>query len=145
LFVDCTAEGLHSPASRPIFEERRITLQDVRENSPSFNSALIGYIEATRGDDLASANELAPPNRRPNTPSDWIRQRHTGMTAQMRWDQQPDIRAWIGGCRLDVGAGLGAHTGEPGVADAIGVYRANAAAAVENLAKLYTEAGSPPR
>lgn len=139
LFVDCTAEGLQSPPVRPIFEPGRITPQGIREGSPSFNAALIGYVEATRGDDLATANELAPPNRYPSTSMDWIRQRITGMTAQMRWDQQPDIAAWAEGCRLNIAAGLGAHAAEPGVGDAIGRYLMNAEAAVQNLGKLYAE------
>lgn len=139
LFVDCTAEGLTSPPVRPIFEPRRITPQGIREGSPSFNAALVGYLEATRGDDLVAANELAPPNSYPSTSMDWIRQRLTGMTAQMRWDQQPDVTAWAEGCRLNVAAGLGAHAGEPGVGDAIGRYLMNAGPAVENLARLYAE------
>jgi hypothetical protein len=136
LFVDCTAEGLQSPPPRPIFEEGRITMQGIREGSPSFNSALIGYLEATRGDDLVGVNHLAPPNPAPSMASHWIRQRHIGMTAQMRWDQQPDITAWIEGCRLNVAGGLGRHAGEPGVGDAIGRYLTNAEAAVENLTRL---------
>lgn len=142
LFVDCTAEGLQTPPPRPTFEEGRITPQGIREGSPSFNAALIGYIEATRGGDLDLANDLTPPNPHPSTSVDWIRQRHTGMTAQMRWDQQPDITAWIEGCRLNIADGLGRHAGEPGVADAIGVYLMNAAAAIDNLAKLHTAASS---
>ncbi len=142
LFVDCTAEGLQSPTPRPIFEPGRITPQGIREGSPSFNAALIGYLEATRGDDPATANVLTPPNMYPSVAMDWIRQRHTGMTAQMRWDQHPDISAWADGCRLNVAAGLGDHAGEPGVGDAIGKYLMNAGAAVDNLAKLYADAGS---
>lgn len=142
LFVDCTAEGLRSPAPRPVFEDGRITPQGIREGSPSFNAALVGYIEATRGDDLAAANELTPPNPYPSAPADWIRQRHTGMTAQMRWDRQPDVTAWIDGCRLNLAKGLGAHAGEPGVGDAIGVYLTNAEAALENLVRLGAEVRS---
>lgn len=142
LFVDCTAEGLRSPAPRPIFEERRITPQGIREGSPSFNAALIGYLEASRGDDLVAANELTPPNPYPNTPMDWIRQRVTSMTAQMRWDQHRDVTAWIEGCRLNLASGLGAHASEPGVGDAIGVYLMNAQAAVDNLTRLNEAAAS---
>ncbi len=142
LFVDCTAEGLQSPPPRPIFEPGRITPQGIREASPSFNAALIGYLEATRGIDVAIANQLSPPNMYPRTAMDWIRQRHTGLTAQSRWDQQPDIAAWAEGCRLNISAGLGAHGGEPGVGDAIGTYLMNVEPAIENLAKLYAEAGS---
>jgi hypothetical protein len=72
---------------------------------------------------------------------DWIRQRRTGMTAQLRWDREPDLAVWIEGCRLNVAAGVLAHAGEPGVGDAIGVYLTNATAAIDNLGKLYAEAG----
>ena len=143
LFVDCTAEGLQSPPPRPIFEERRITPQGIREGSPSFNAALIGYLEATRGHDLAAVNELAPPNKYPSRAVDWIRQRLTSLTSQMRWDQEPDVTAWIESCRLNIASGLGAHAAEPGVGAAIGVYLMNAQAATENLRRLYDDAGSP--
>lgn len=142
LFVDCTAEGLRTPVPRPIFEARRVTPQGVREGSPSFNAALIGYLEATRGDDLTTANELAPPNPYPNTATDWIRQRHVSMIAQRRWDRAPDVGAWVDRCRLNIGSGLGRHGGDPGVADAIGRYLNNAEAAIENLAKLQVGATS---
>jgi hypothetical protein len=58
------------------------------------------------------------------------------MTAQTRWDHQPDVTAWIEACRLNIARGLGAHASEPGVGDAIGVYLTHANAAVENLARL---------
>jgi hypothetical protein len=140
LFVDCTAEGLQTPPSRPIFEPGRITLQDIREGSPSFNAALTGYLEATRGHDLNAVNELTPPNMRSRTTMDWIRQRHTGLTAQMRWDQQPDIAAWAGNCRLNISAELRAHAGDAEVGAALGKYLTYASAAIENLARLYDEA-----
>jgi hypothetical protein len=144
LFVDCTAEGLRSPTPRPVFEAMRITPQGIREGSPSFNAALIGYLEATRGDDIASANELAPPNPYPNAAEDWIRQRHIGMTAQARWDQTPDVAAWAEGCRLNIASGLVAHASEPGVGEALGTYLTNAEAAIESLAKLRFETASAP-
>jgi hypothetical protein len=142
LFVDCTADGLPSPTPRPIFEARRVTPQGIREGSPSFSAALIGYLEATRGDDLAAANQLAPPNAYPNAATDWIRMRHISMTAQARWDQTADVVAWAEGCRLKIASGLREHAGEPGVSGAISTYRNNAGAAIENLAKLCIEADS---
>jgi hypothetical protein len=137
LFVDCTAEGLQTPPPRPIFEPGRITLQDIREGSPSFNAALIGYLEVTRGGDLAAVNDLTPPNVRSRTTMDWIRQRHTGLTAQMRWDQHADIAAWAGNCRLNISAELRAHAGEPAVGEALGKYVMHASRAIENLGRLY--------
>lgn len=139
LFVDCTAEGLRTPPPRPIFEPGRVTPQGIREASPSFNAALIGYLEATRGEDLAAANELAPPNPYPNAAVDWISHRHISMTAQSRWDRTPDVAAWAEGCRLNIASGLVAHAGEPGVGDALGAYLTNAEAAIENLGNLRVE------
>ena len=142
LFVDCTAEGLQSPPPKPIFEERRITPQGMREGSPSFNAALVGYLEATRGDDIAAANALAPPSAYPNRANDWIRSRLVSMTAQAGWDQVPDLAAWIEGCRLNLAAGLFDHASDPGVGDALGKYLTHYGGALENLAKLQAESGS---
>jgi hypothetical protein len=142
LFVDCTAVGLRTPPPRPIFEATRITIQNIREGSPSFSAALIGYLEATRGDDVCAANELAPPNPYPDTAEDWIRERHISMGAQARWEQIPDIAAWMEGCRLNIISGLLDHAAEPGVGEALGTYLAQAEAAIENLARL--RGGSVP-
>ena len=136
LFVDCTAEGLRTPTPRPIFEPMRVTPQGIREGSPSFNAALIGHLEATRGDDVVAANEFAPPNSYPNTAEDWIRQRHISMTAQARWDQTPDLTEWIEGCRLNIAQGLFARAGDPAIGEALGTYLTNALPAIDNLAKL---------
>ena len=136
LFVDCTAHGLQSPPPRPIFEPGRVTPQGIREGSPSFNAAFVGYVEATRGDDLAAANELAPPSPYPNEATDWIRQRIIGMSAQQLWDRTPDVAAWIESCRLNIAAGLLDHAAEPGVGESLTRYLTNTAPALENLARL---------
>ena len=80
LYVDCTAEGLPRPGRRPIFEPDRITIQPVREGSPTFNAALIGYLEATR-DDVGEQNSMMPTNPYPTAAEDWVRVRHVGMIA----------------------------------------------------------------
>jgi hypothetical protein len=139
LFVDCTAEGLQSPPQKPIFEERRVTPQGMREGSPSLNAALIGYLEATRGDDVAAANALAPPSAYPSTAHDWMRTRLVSMKAQAGWDQTPDVAAWVEGCRLNLASGMLDHASEPGVGDALGKYLTSYAPAIENLEKLYAE------
>jgi hypothetical protein len=142
LYVDCTAEGLPNPPPRPIFETDRITLQPVREGSPPFNAALIGYLEATR-EDIDEQNSLTPANPYPSAATDWIRTRHTGMVAQRSWDQTPDLRTWIESSRLNVAAGIGLHAGEPGVGEAIGCYLENTDRAIENLAALRARLGDP--
>jgi hypothetical protein len=140
LYVDCTAEGLPRPPPQPIFEPHRITIQPIREGSPTFNAALIGYLEATR-DDVDEQNSLAPTNPYPSAAEDWIRVRHVGMIAQRRWDQVADVRDWIENSRLNVASHLGDHAGEPGVAEAIGSYLENSDRAIENLGALRVQLG----
>jgi cation diffusion facilitator CzcD-associated flavoprotein CzcO len=141
LHVDCTADGLPAPPSRPIFEARRVTIQQMRETSPTFNAALIGYLEATRGDAVEDANRLAPPVPYPNAALDWIRVRHVGMVAQSRWDQEVDVRAWVDSSRLSISAGLMDHATEPGVGPAMMSYLEHAPRARARLAGLRTELG----
>ncbi len=140
LFVDCTAAGLARPATRPMFEPGRIKVQGMREGSPSFNASLLGYLESTR-DDLDELNHLAPPCAYPSASADWIRTRHVGLVAQSRWDQTPDVAAWVESSRLNISSGLLDHVGEAGVSDALGVYLTNAGRAVENLARFRVEMG----
>ena len=140
LYVDCTAEGLRAAPVRAIFEADRVTFQHIREGSPSFNAALIGYLEATR-DDPVEQNRLAPASPHQSAATDWIRVRHGGMVAQQAWDQTPDVREWMEGCRLNIAAGMLDHAGEPGVLDAMGQYFEHTPGAIENLARFRTELG----
>lgn len=140
LYVDCTADGLPRPPSRPMFEPGRVTVQQVREGSPSFNAALVGHLEGTRDDD-AEKNHLAPPVAFPAAAVDWIRARHVGMVAQTRWDQTPGVAAWAEASRLNITAGLLAHAGEPGVGEAIGTYLQHGGPAIDNLARFRLELG----
>jgi hypothetical protein len=140
LYVDCTADGIPTPPPKPIFEPTQITIQAIREGSPPFNAALIGYLEATR-DDVAEQNFLAPTNPYPSADVDWIRTRHIGMTAQQRWDQTRDVQAWIERSRLNLAAGLLHHAGEPGVSQAIGSYLEHADPAIANLGVLRAQLG----
>jgi hypothetical protein len=143
LYVDCTAEGLPRPATRPIFEGKRVTIQQVRESSPTFNAALLGYLEATR-EDIDEQNCLAPANAYQSSALDWIRARHVGMIAQRTWNQTPDLRDWIDQSRLNVAAGLLDHADEAGVAQAIGSYLEQTDQAIENLATFRARLGDDP-
>jgi cation diffusion facilitator CzcD-associated flavoprotein CzcO len=140
LYVDCTADGIPTPTPRPIFAAGRITIQAIREGSPPFNAALIGYVEATR-DDVAEQNALAPTNAYPSTDVDWIRTRHVGMIAQRTWNATPDVQEWMEASRLNIAAGLVNHAAEPGVAQAIGSYLERADEAIANLGVLRAELG----
>ena len=140
LYVDCTADGIPTPAPRPIFEPQQITIQAMREGSPPFNAALSGYLEATR-DDVDEQNSLALVNPYPTSDVDWIRTRHIGMVAQQRWNDTPDVQEWMERSRLNIAAGLLNHASEPGVAQAIGTYLEQADRAIANLGSLRAQLG----
>jgi hypothetical protein len=104
LHVDATANGLAARAPRPVFAPGRITLGQVRACSPSFNAALIGHVEATR-DDLEEQNRLCPVSAPPAVPASWLHNLVATLTTGLLW-RDPDLRAWIDGCRLNLTRGL---------------------------------------
>ena len=112
----------------------------MRETSPTFNAALIGYLEAAR-DDVTEQNSLAPANGYPNRATDWIRARHVSMIAQRTWNQTADVSDWIERSRLNIAGGLADHAAEPGVGQAIGSYFEHTDRAIENLGALRVELG----
>jgi hypothetical protein len=141
LYIDCTASALSTPPVRPIFETNRVTIQSVRSASPSFNAALIGYLEATR-DHPGEQNRIAPPSSYPLTATDWVRSRHDSMVANMRWNEAADVARWVNGTRLNLTAGIEAHAGEPEVAAAFATFNTQFLPALENLAKFCADLGS---
>jgi hypothetical protein len=60
LHVDCTALGLRNSPATPIFQPGRIVLQQVRHNTPPFNAALVGFVEADRDDDTQKNSSAHP-------------------------------------------------------------------------------------
>ena len=120
---------------RPIFEEDRITLQQVRICQPTFNAALVAYIEATRRDDVEK-NRLCPPNPYPTAAEDWIDNNLISMRAQATWNGEPDLMAWMEQSRLNIARGIGDHIEEPAMKSALTTYGKYAAPAIANLEKL---------
>jgi hypothetical protein len=138
LHVDCTALGLkHAPAT-PIFEPERIVLQQVRHLSPSFNAALIGFVEAHRDDD-ADKNRLCPPNPYPTTVADWPRMISRTWRTEGRWLTDPDLSAWIADSRLNLLRALPDHATRPPVQAAIKRYLTHVGPAIDRLTDLAGE------
>ncbi len=140
LHVDCTALGLNNAPATPIFEPDRIVLQQVRHLSPSFNAALIGFVEAHRDDDAAK-NRLCPPNPYASSVEDWPRMMSRTWRTEGRWLREPDLSAWIAGSRLNLLGALPDHASEPSVQAAVNRYLTHVTAAIERLQQL---AGRPP-
>ncbi len=132
LHVDCTALGLNNARATTIFQPARIVLQQVRYLSPSFNAALIGFVEAHRDDDT-DKNRLCPPHAYPSSPGDWPRMMCCTWTAEGRWLSEPDLSAWIADSRLNLIGGLRDHAAEPKVQAAVKRYLTHVGTAIERL------------
>ena len=91
LLIDCSARGIPNQAAVPIFTDHLITLQQVRHGSPTFNAALIAFLEAHRDHD-EERNRLAPPNPSPSKPADILMMLIRTWVAADRWRNEPDLK-----------------------------------------------------
>jgi NAD(P)-binding Rossmann-like domain len=134
LHVDCTALGLNSAPAAAIFQPGRIVLQQVRYLSPTFNAALVGFVEACRDDD-ADKNRLCPPNPYPSSVEDWPRMMSRSWITEGRWLSEPDVSAWVAASRLNLLRSLPDHAAEPQVRSVIGRFLTNVNPAIERLSQ----------
>jgi hypothetical protein len=135
LHVDCTALGLRDAPAMPVFQPGRIVLQQVRHLSPSFNAALIGFVEAHRDDD-ADKNRLCAANPYPAGIADWPRMVSRTWRTERRWLSEPDVSRWIAESRLNLLQALPDHLGEPAVQAALERFVSNVGPAIERLRAL---------
>lgn len=141
LHVHCAAPGLNPAPGIPVFTADRITLQSIRTGLIPFNSALIGFVEATR-DDVAAKNRLCPPNRQPDVPLDWLRGTLIGMKADSLWSKEPDIADWLERARLNPSRGLRQRRDDPRMDQAGARFLANVRPGLANLERLRAQAES---
>ncbi|MEZ5156423.1 MAG: hypothetical protein R2718_09965 [Solirubrobacterales bacterium] len=135
LHVNCTAYGLRAAAPTPIFEQDRIVLQQVRQNSPTFNAALIAFVEAQRDDD-GERNRLCPPNPYASSIHDWPGMTRRTFEIEQVWLQEPDLSAWISESRLNLLRGLPDHADEPRVQTSLQRFLTNVGVATQRLKEL---------
>lgn len=100
LVVDCSAAGIPSVESVPIWSGDRITPQWVRSFGTVFSAALVAHVEATFSDD-AEKNAMCSPIVPPTLATDWLRMLDVSMKNQLRWMQHPELRKWLGESRLN--------------------------------------------
>ena len=135
LHVDCTAHGLRSAPATTVFQPGRIVLQQVRQNSPTFNAALIAFVEAHRGEDV-DKNRLCLPNPYPSSIDDWPGLSRRTWQVEQRWQREPDVSAWVAASRLNLLRGLPDHAAEPPVKAAIERFLTHIGPASERLREL---------
>jgi len=105
LHVDCSAAGIPTHPSTPVFAADRITLQWVRTCQPTFSAALIGFVESTFTDD-AVKNHICTPIVPPTVPRDWLRMLRVELDNRLCWSGYPEIDDWLATSRLDPFTGL---------------------------------------
>jgi NAD(P)-binding Rossmann-like domain len=141
IYVDCTANGAPRAPARAIFDHHRITLQAVRTCFPTFNAALIAFVESAREDDVEK-NRLCPPNPYPSTDLDWIATTLISQRVQMTWSGEPDLLAWMERSRLNVARGVNDHLAEPQMQASLARLIANAEPAIDKLERLRAQTAS---
>jgi len=101
LHIDCSAAGIPTHPSTPVFDGDRITLQWVRTCQPAFSAALIGFVESTF-DDEDVKNRICTPVVPPTVPLDWLRMYRVELANRRTWGEYPQIGEWMVSSRLDV-------------------------------------------
>ena len=92
LLIDSSAYGLAASPKVQIFQDNKIILQQIRHASPTFNAALIAFLEVHR-DDNNERNRLAPPNVSTNKPSDILMMLVRTWVAADHWRSEPDVKS----------------------------------------------------
>lgn len=135
LHIDCTANALTPRPTRPVFEEGRITVQCLRFGLTCFNAALTAYVEATRAE-LAEKNRLCPPCVLPSDARDWVTVRLHSMQADLAWNAEPDIKAFMQASRLNILRGIETRRDDPHLKNAMAMMAQYRLPAIENLQRL---------
>jgi hypothetical protein len=90
---------------RPIFADRRITLQWTRNCSPTFSAAFIAHVEAAYVSD-EEKNDICTVIPTPTDAAGWLRIMAADLPKILQWSTKPELMAWLARSRLDITAGL---------------------------------------
>jgi NAD(P)-binding Rossmann-like domain len=130
--VDCSAPGLRTSPGRPVFDDDRITLQQIRACQPVFSAALAGYAEAAFNDDVRK-NLLCPANPYPDTAMDWIAVTAIAQRAEIAWASDPELSPWMQRSRLNATSATRDHLDDPVMKSALTRLFANIEPAIARL------------
>ena len=137
---ESSALGLNNAPATPIFKPGRIVLQQVRHFSPSFNAALVAFVEA-QWDHDADKNRLCAPNPYAHSIDDWPRMMNRTWRTEYRWLSEPALAGWVAESRLNLLRALPDHLTEPPVRAAVERYLTHVGAAIERLGELDRSGG----
>jgi hypothetical protein len=142
LFVDCTAAGVRPVAPRPVFEDRRVTLEYVAIGFVPWSAATVAAVEAGR-DDTRIKNNLCPPVVFSGSIGDVLGLAYASTSGLVARSREPDLTAWNEGCRLNPNRGAGDHLDDPRVTGAFASMMTNTGRALRNLKQRVKGAAAP--
>jgi len=102
LYIDCTASAVDftSSQSRPVFEDKLLTIQGLRMPNLCLSAAISAYAEANYEDD-ETRNRLCQPVMVPNDPAGFVKTTLGNMMNQATWSGEPGLSKFIARNRLD--------------------------------------------
>jgi hypothetical protein len=100
LVVDCSAAGIPSVETVPVWAGNRITPQWLSSFGTVFSASFIAHVEATF-DDEAEKNALCTPMSPPTLATDWLRMLHVTMNNRHLWSRHPELQQWLAASRLN--------------------------------------------
>ncbi|KAI4945212.1 hypothetical protein J4E91_008191 [Alternaria rosae] len=100
LFIDCTAPGLGNVPPIPVFNGRKITIQNIKFFQPTFSAALIGHVEGSYNDENLK-NYLCDPFPYTRIPAEYPTTLLASMKNRLKWMAEPKVSEWCAKSRLD--------------------------------------------
>lgn len=141
LHIDCSASGIPPRPPAPVFDEDKITLQNVRLCQPTFGAAFIGHVEATLDND-AEKNMVCPVVVHPSTDIDWLRATLDNLNSTYQCSKNQALAEWANNSRLNFTAYKGKFENlEPENQMLMQRYVTNVGPAVAKLQQFLQEAG----
>ncbi|MEM7091728.1 MAG: NAD(P)-binding protein [Actinomycetota bacterium] len=137
--VNCTAQGLATAPTSPIYAEGRIDVQFTTLGVAPWSAAILGFVETLDIDD-DERNRLCPPVPRTGLIADQLRILAAGLEAEGARRDHPDIAAWSQQARLNPTRSMAEHFDDPAVMESLTLMLESVEPAVANLSAL-AEAG----
>jgi len=100
LFINCAVHGLGQEPPIPVFNGRRITVQNIKFFQPTFSAALIGHVEGSY-DDENFKNYLCETFPYARKPEEYATTLLVSMKNRLKWMAEPKVSEWCAKSRLD--------------------------------------------
>jgi hypothetical protein len=142
LYVDCSACAIQPLPGVPVFQDKTINLLMVRYCQPLFSGSVIAWVEA-HVEDAQKQNAMCTPVPGPELPIDFLRMWLPTLTNAAHWQENSDLREWLGQCRLNGSVVVlkGVEMGPP-VKDVLKILSAKAVQAAQRIPQLLAAAGA---